>query len=166
MVRLGNKGDLQPGANGVLDQTETASGHGYGCLGQHKERDALGCHGQRRNGLGGNASGSRRFLRCRLGQPEEIAMALGDQAGLAAVQAAVAQIPGLEAFLGDRITDLHATLTDSLATAANSATALETKTLADLAAIVAPGIAQLTRACDLLERIQKGGMVVTVSFPS
>ncbi len=66
----------------------------------------------------------------------------------------------------DAIQSLHAALTDSLATAAISATALETKTLTDLAAIVAPGIAQLTRACDLLERIQKGGMVVTVSFPS
>lgn len=41
-------------------------------------------------------------------------MALGDQAGLAAVQAAVAQIPGLEAFLGDKVNDLHAALVDTL----------------------------------------------------
>lgn len=41
-------------------------------------------------------------------------MALGDQAGLAAVQAAVAQIPGLEAFLGSKVNDLHAALAETL----------------------------------------------------
>ncbi len=43
-------------------------------------------------------------------------MALGDQLGLQAVQAAVAQIPGLKEFLGEKVSDLHAALSQTLTT--------------------------------------------------
>ncbi len=73
------------------------------------------------------------------------------------------KLGGIVASLGP---EESAVVTGAISQLSDHATALETKTLTDLAAIVAPGIAQLTRACDLLERIEKGGMVVTVSFPS
>lgn len=92
-------------------------------------------------------------------------MALGDQAGLQAVQTAVAQIPGLEAFLGEKVNDLHAALVATLQGSINQAGAVIQADLAPAMAQLAVFNKNVADLVGLLSRLLDGGLQLTAGRP-
>lgn len=88
-------------------------------------------------------------------------MALGDQAGLAAVQAAVAQIPGLEAFLGDKVNDLHAALAQTLTDGISQAGSVIQADLAPVVEQLAAFNANVAALIGLIQSIKDDGIPVS-----